>query len=138
MVGCRTQATRTERDPAWEVTIMKLPRAAVWAAAIFLAVAFVLVGISKVRGPSAMRWGERFVHWGYPAGAERIVGVLETLAGVGVLNAEVATSCRGNAGRAHDRRALHASRSRRIPSPDPAARPGRIGVSGLLRAVVRG
>jgi len=84
MVGCR-QATRTERDPAWEVTVMKLPRAAVWAAAIFLAVAFVLVGISKVRGPSAMRWGERFVHWGYPAGAERIVGVLEILAGVGVL-----------------------------------------------------
>ena len=65
--------------------MMKLPRAAVWSAAIFLAVAFVLVGISKVRGPSAMRWGERFVHWGYPAGAERIVGVLEMLAGVGVL-----------------------------------------------------
>ena len=64
---------------------MKLPPAAMWAAAIFLAVAFVLVGISKVRGPSATRWGERFVHWGYPAGAERIVGVLEILAGVGVL-----------------------------------------------------
>src|SRR5438093_4142366 len=63
----------------------KVPRAAVWAAAIFLAVAFVVIGISKVRGPSAMRWGERFVHWGYPAGAERIVGVLEMLAGVGVL-----------------------------------------------------
>jgi len=65
--------------------MMRLPRAVAWAAAIFLAVAFVLVGISKVGGPSAMRWSERFVHWGYPAGAERIVGVLEMLAGVGVL-----------------------------------------------------
>src|SRR5947209_17032716 len=46
------------------------------------------------------------------------------------VDAEVATSWRGNAGRAHDRRALHASRSRRIPSPDPAARPWRLGVSG--------
>ena len=64
---------------------MKLPRAAVWTAAMVLAVAFVLVGISKVRGPSAMRWSERFVHWGYPAVAARIVGVLEMLAGVGVL-----------------------------------------------------
>lgn len=65
--------------------MMTLSRAAAWAAAIFLAVAFVLVGLSKVRGPSALRWGERFANWGYPAGAERVVGVLEMLAGVAVL-----------------------------------------------------
>jgi hypothetical protein len=43
-----------------ERTMIRLPRAAVWAVAIFLAVAFVAVGISKVEGASAMRWAERF------------------------------------------------------------------------------
>ena len=64
---------------------MTLPRAAVWACAIFLAVAFVLVGMSKLEGPSAMRWTERFVNWGYPANAQYVIGVLEILGGVGVL-----------------------------------------------------
>ena len=65
--------------------MITLPRAAVWACAIFLAVAFVVVGISKLEGPSAMRWTERFVHWGYPANARFVVGVLEILGGLGVL-----------------------------------------------------
>ena len=64
---------------------MTLPRAAVWACAIFLAVAFVFVGISKLEGPSAIRWTERFVNWGYPANTQYVIGVLEILGGVGVL-----------------------------------------------------
>jgi putative oxidoreductase len=64
---------------------MKLPRVAVWACAIFLAVAFVLVGISKLRDPSAVRWTERFAHWGYPPNASYVVGVFEILGGLGVL-----------------------------------------------------
>ena len=65
--------------------MITLPRAAVWACAIFLAVAFVFAGISKLDGPSAMRWTERFVNWGYPANAQYVIGVLEILGGLGVL-----------------------------------------------------
>jgi uncharacterized membrane protein YphA (DoxX/SURF4 family) len=66
-------------------TMIKLPRAALWACAIFLAVAFVLVGMSKLSGPSATRWNDRFVQWGYPASARPVVGVLEILGGLGLL-----------------------------------------------------
>ena len=65
--------------------MIRLPRAGGWACAIFLAVAFVVVGISKLEGPSAMRWAERFLHWGYPARAQYVVGLLEILGGLGVL-----------------------------------------------------
>lgn len=65
--------------------MIRLPRAAAWACAIFLAVAFVLIGISKLEGPSAVRWTERFGHWGYPANARYVIGVLEVLGGLGVL-----------------------------------------------------
>ncbi|HYS53493.1 MAG TPA: DoxX family protein [Thermoanaerobaculia bacterium] len=65
--------------------MIRLPRAAVLAIVIFLAVVFVLVGTSKLQGPSARRWTERFVRWGYPAGAARVVGVLEILGGLAVL-----------------------------------------------------
>jgi putative oxidoreductase len=65
--------------------VITLPRAAVWACAIFLAVAFVFAGILKLEGPSAMRWAERFVNWGYPANSQYVIGVLEILGGVGVL-----------------------------------------------------
>jgi uncharacterized membrane protein YphA (DoxX/SURF4 family) len=47
--------------------------------------AFVFVGVSKLAGPSAMRWAERFAQWGYPAHAHYVVGVLEIVGGVGVL-----------------------------------------------------
>lgn len=60
-------------------------RIAMWGAAIFLAVAFVSVGVSKLEGASAMRWTERFGHWGYPANAQYVVGVFEILGGLGVL-----------------------------------------------------
>jgi len=65
--------------------VIRLPRAAVWACAIFLATAFVLVGISKLLGPSAMRWAERFAHWGYPPYVRHVIGVFEILGGLGVL-----------------------------------------------------
>ena len=65
--------------------MITLPRAAVWVCAIFLAVAFVFVGILKLEGPSAIRWTERFVNWGYPANTQYVVGVLEILGGLGVM-----------------------------------------------------
>jgi putative oxidoreductase len=65
--------------------MIRLPRAAVWAVAIFLAVAFVAFGISKLAGASAMRWTERFRHWGYPENAQYVVGVFEIVGGLGVL-----------------------------------------------------
>jgi putative oxidoreductase len=65
--------------------MIRLPRAAVWACAIFLAVAFVFVGISKLRDPSAVRWAERFALWGYPPYASYVIGVFEILGGMGVL-----------------------------------------------------
>jgi len=39
----------------------------------------------KLGRPSAMRWSARLAHWGYPRGAERVVGVLEILGGLGLL-----------------------------------------------------
>ncbi len=65
--------------------MVTLRRAAVWAGAILLAVAFVAVGMSKLEGASAIRWGERFGQWGYPANAHYVVGVLEILGGLGML-----------------------------------------------------
>jgi uncharacterized membrane protein YphA (DoxX/SURF4 family) len=65
--------------------MIRIPPAAMWASSGLLAAAFVLVGLSKVAGPSAMRWSERLAHWGYPAGVGYAVGVLEVLGGIGVL-----------------------------------------------------
>ena len=56
-----------------------------WACATFLAATFVLVGMSKLKGPSAIRWNERFVHWGYAASVQPVVGILEMLGGLGLL-----------------------------------------------------
>jgi putative oxidoreductase len=66
-------------------TVIRLPRAAVWTCAIVMAIAFVFVGVSKLEGPSAMRWTERFEGWGYPAHAQYVVGAFEILGGFGVL-----------------------------------------------------
>jgi uncharacterized membrane protein YphA (DoxX/SURF4 family) len=52
---------------------------------MFLAMAFVLAGLSKLLGPSAMRWAERLSNWGYPADARYVIGVFEVLGGLGVL-----------------------------------------------------
>jgi putative oxidoreductase len=77
--------TQVERDVDWRDTVIRLTRVTVWACALFLAVAFVLVGTSKLEGSSAVRWTERFAHWGYPANARYVIGVLEILGGLGVL-----------------------------------------------------
>ena len=63
----------------------RLRRVALWACVIVLAAAFVLVGASKLRGPSAARWSERFAHWGFPTAAPYVVGALEVLGGLGLL-----------------------------------------------------
>jgi uncharacterized membrane protein YphA (DoxX/SURF4 family) len=65
--------------------VIRLPRAALWACAIVLAVAFVLVGISKLEGPSALRWADRFANWGFPANTQYLIGMAEILGGIGVL-----------------------------------------------------
>ena len=65
--------------------MVRLRSAAVWAGALFLAVAFVAVGLSKLAGTSAMRWSERFGQWGYTANAVYVVGVLEIVGGLGML-----------------------------------------------------
>ena len=69
--------------------MFRIPRAAMWVCASGLAVAFVLVGLSKLAGPSAMRWSERLAHWGYPAGVGYVIGVLEIFGGIGLLIAKV-------------------------------------------------
>ncbi len=65
--------------------MIKLRRALGWACAILLAAAFVGIGLSKLGGPSALRWATRFEHWGYPASARYLVGALEILGGAGLL-----------------------------------------------------
>jgi len=65
--------------------VVALRRFAVWLCAIFLAMVFVFAGVSKLVGPSAVRWAERLMNWGYPANTSYVIGVLEILAGLGVL-----------------------------------------------------
>ncbi|HEY7388661.1 MAG TPA: DoxX family protein [Bryobacteraceae bacterium] len=65
--------------------MIKLPKAAVPAIAILLAVVFVYAGIAKLGGPQASRWGERLAHWGYPPNARYVIGAFELLGGIGVL-----------------------------------------------------
>ena len=65
--------------------VIRLPKVAVWALAILLAVVFVRTGISKLGGPSASGWAGRLAHWGYPPYARYIIGALEILGGLGVL-----------------------------------------------------
>ena len=65
--------------------MIRVRRVAVWCGAIFLAVVFVAVGISKFERASAIRWSERFGAWGYPANAQYVVGVFEVLGGLAVL-----------------------------------------------------
>jgi putative oxidoreductase len=71
--------------PAGGHTVIRLHRAAVWACAIFLALVFVLVGMSKLEGASAARWTERLAQWGYPANVQYLIGALEIICGLGVL-----------------------------------------------------
>jgi len=70
----------------------KFSRAAIWTVTILLATVFVLVGLSKLAGPLALRWGERLAHWGYPVASQYVIGALEILAGVGLLIPKVRRS----------------------------------------------
>ena len=82
----RWQASREMNAmPAGGHTVIRLPRAAVWACAIFLALVFLVVGMSKLEGVSAARWTERLAQWGYPANAQYLIGVFEIIGGLGVL-----------------------------------------------------
>src|SRR5579864_7748553 len=62
---------------------------AVWVDAIFLASLFVLVGWSKVEGPSAIQWAARFSHWGYAPVARYAVAAIEIIGGLGLLFSRV-------------------------------------------------
>lgn len=98
---------------------MTLHRAGVWTCAVFLAAAFIFAGISKLEGPSAIRWTERFVNWGYPANTRYAVGVLEILGGLGVLipkwRAAAAVTLVGLMIGALGTHAVHAEFARLIP-----------------------
>ena len=59
--------------------------AAIWTLAVVIGLLFVLIGLSKIAGPSADHWAERLSHWGYPAAARYVIGAVEMLAGLGVL-----------------------------------------------------
>ena len=65
--------------------MIRLARIATLSANIFLTVVFVAVGVSKLKSPSAVRWSERFEHWGFPAEASYVIGVFEVLSGIGML-----------------------------------------------------
>ena len=65
--------------------MIKLPKAAVLAIAILLAVVFVYAGVSKAGGPSANGWAGRLARWGYPRNTRYVIGALEMLGGLGVL-----------------------------------------------------
>ncbi len=72
--------------PSGDNFMIRLRSAAVWVCAIFLGMVFVYAGISKLGGPSASGWSERFARWGYPANASYVIGGLELLGGLGILS----------------------------------------------------
>ena len=62
-----------------------LSRIVSWILSILLAFVFVAVGTSKLVGPSAVHWAQRFQRWGYPTGSHYVIGILEIVAGVAIL-----------------------------------------------------
>ena len=58
---------------------------AAWGLALLVAALFVLVGLSKIFGPSSAEWALRLSKWGYPTGSRYVIGAIEILAGVGLL-----------------------------------------------------
>ena len=68
----------------WMSSMKRLPRLVIVALVILLGAIFIAVGMSKLAGPSATRWTEKFVRWGYPAVAARLVGMSEILGGLGL------------------------------------------------------
>ena len=62
-----------------------LRRTAIWTLAIILGLLFVALGLSKLAGPSSAHWALRLSRWGYPPASRYVIGVIETLAGIGLL-----------------------------------------------------
>jgi uncharacterized membrane protein YphA (DoxX/SURF4 family) len=56
-----------------------------WTILMLTAFLFTAIGFSKLAGPSSLRWGERFAHWGYPVALCYVVGGLESLCGIGLI-----------------------------------------------------
>jgi uncharacterized membrane protein YphA (DoxX/SURF4 family) len=56
-----------------------------WTILMLTAFLFTAIGFSKMAGPSSLRWGARFAHWGYPAALRYAVGGLEILCGIGLI-----------------------------------------------------
>lgn len=56
-----------------------------WTVAALLGVLFVLIGWSKVTGPSGAGWAVRLSRWGYPSASRYWIGGVEMLAGLGLL-----------------------------------------------------
>lgn len=56
-----------------------------WTLAVLLGLLFVLVGWSKLAGPSGADWAVRLSQWGYPAALRYVIGAAEILGGVGLL-----------------------------------------------------
>src|SRR5262245_65234580 len=63
----------------------KIRQTVLWIFSILLGFMFVAVGLSKLEGSSATRWAERFLHWGYPAGSQYVVGTIEVIAGIAMV-----------------------------------------------------
>jgi uncharacterized membrane protein YphA (DoxX/SURF4 family) len=68
---------------------------ALWVNAIFLACLFVLVGWSKLEGPSAIQWAAKFSHWGYAPVARYVVAAIEIIGGFGFLFPRLRTMAAG-------------------------------------------
>ena len=63
----------------------RLSHLASWSISIILALLFAAVGFSKLWGPPSARWSDRFLHWGYPAGFQYVVGGVEIISGLALL-----------------------------------------------------
>jgi len=62
-----------------------LRTAVIWTVAVVIGLLFVLVGLSKMVGPSGINWAMRLSQWGYPAASRYAIGGIEILAGFGLL-----------------------------------------------------
>ncbi|HET8824814.1 MAG TPA: DoxX family protein [Terriglobales bacterium] len=63
----------------------KLSRTVGWVFSILLAFVFAAIGTSKLAGPSAVHWAQRFQRWGYPTGSHYVIGIVEIVAGIAIL-----------------------------------------------------
>lgn len=63
----------------------KLSPVVTWSISIVLALFFAAQGLTKLWGPSAVHWANRFLKWGYPAGFHSVVGVVELISGLALL-----------------------------------------------------